>query len=354
MAERSDLRLLIVDDDSAVVRLVEVILRAHGFRTPAHVGTGREAVAAADQVDIVLLDNQLPDIQGIDLIDPIRARPAPPAVILITGHGDESLAAAALRRGADDYLVKDSSLKDLLPQVVERVRRSRALAEALEAAERDLVRAERLAAIGELTVTLHHTINNPLMSASAEVELLLEGPDPLTEEQQVGLANVRTALQRIRDTVKRIGELREARTTEYLGGIRMIDATGSPPTPAPVPPDRGVALLHVPDEDVARVTSLLLRHAGFRVRRCRAVAELQCASAALGISLVLVAGGDGASGTDPLGGFVPAVPRDYRVVALVAGDGAAAAAGGADHVVPLPFDPATLSAELVGMATGGA
>ena len=92
---------------------------------------------------------------------------------MITAHGNESLAAAALRLGAEDYLVKDASLAQLLPQVLERVRRIRAVREALAAAERDLVHAERLAAIGQLNVTLHHTINNPLMAASAEAELLL-------------------------------------------------------------------------------------------------------------------------------------------------------------------------------------
>lgn len=349
MSGRSELRLLLADDDSAVVRLLDVILRTHGFKSPVHVGTGREALAAAGDADIVLLDHQLPDIKGADLIDAIRARPDPPAVILITGHGDESLAAAAGRRGAEDYLVKDASLAEMLPRVVERVRRSRALAEALETAERDLVRAERLAAIGELTVTLHHSINNPLMCASTEVELLLGDSAPLTSVQRTSLEAVRAALCRIRDTVKQIGDLREARSTEYLGGIRMIDPSSS--VDAQPTPYRGVALLHIPDEDLARVTSLLLRHAGFQVQRAPTVPELQRASGGFDVSLVLVAGRDGASGADPLDGFVPQPRRGYRVVALVAGDGAAAAAAGADHVVPLPFDPATMSAELAEMVS---
>ena len=92
---------------------------------------GREALEALDDIDIVLLDHQLPDAEGLDVLDAIRARPNPPGVVLITAHGNESLAAAALRRGADDYLAKDPSLTALLPQILERVRRNRELRKAL-------------------------------------------------------------------------------------------------------------------------------------------------------------------------------------------------------------------------------
>lgn len=159
--------MLLVDDDPTIARLVQHAIGQVGFESLTLAATGREALDALDGVDIVLLDQQLPDATGLDVLDAIRARPNPPAVVLITAHGNESLAAAALRRGADDYLAKDIYLADLLPEILERVRRNRELGKALVAAERDLVSAERLAAIGEMTVTLHHGINNPLMSATA-------------------------------------------------------------------------------------------------------------------------------------------------------------------------------------------
>ncbi len=173
MAEPALPRVLLVDDDPDLGRLVQHVLRSHGYEPALQVSTGREALASLDGIDIVLLDQQLPDTSGLDVLDAIRTRPAPPAVVLITGHGNESLVASALRRGADDYLAKDSALTELLPQILERVRRGRELRKALAEAEQDLVRAERLAAVGEMTVTLHHEINNPLMAAFADVELLL-------------------------------------------------------------------------------------------------------------------------------------------------------------------------------------
>ena len=230
MAERAALRVLIVDDDLDMARLLRVLLNQQRFGAVEHAATGKDALLAPGRFDIILLDHQLPDTSGIELLQPLRARPESPSIVLVTAHGNESLAAEALRRGADDYLVKDASLSHLLPEVLERVRRERELRAALATAQEDLVRAERLAAIGEMTVTLHHEINNPLMAASAEVDLLLSRRDALNAEQLAGLTDVRAALDRIRDIVKRSGTLREARTTDYLRDLRMIDLSEDRPS----------------------------------------------------------------------------------------------------------------------------
>jgi DNA-binding response OmpR family regulator len=345
MAEAALPRVLLVDDDPDLVRLVQHVLKANGYGPARQVATGREALASLEGMDIVLLDQQLPDTNGLEVLDAIRTRPAPPAVILVTGHGNESLVAAALRRGADDYLAKDAALTELLPQILERVRRGRELRKALAAAEQDLVRAERLAAVGEMTVTLHHEINNPLMAAFADVELLLADLDAPPETMRQGLEDIRQALRRIRDIVQRIGKLREARSKDYLRGVRMLDLERKDQELPAV--QRGTALLHVPDEDLARIVSLLLRGADFEVERCSTVSELQQSANRLGVTLVVIAGGASSPGAHPLGGFIGERDRDYLLVALVAGDSTAAVSAGADHVVHLPFDPGTFTAEIV-------
>jgi DNA-binding response OmpR family regulator len=343
VAEARSSRILLVDDDPAIARLIQHILGTHGLSPAAEVTTGREALASLEDVDVVLLDHQLPDTSGIEVLEAIKARPEPPAVILITAHGNESLAATALRRGADDYLAKDTALGELLPEILERVRRNRELRKALAAAEQELVRTERMAAIGEMTVTLHHEINNPLMAAFTDVELLLGALNASSEVRRQGLEAIREALRRIRDIVQRIGDLREARSKDYLRGVRMLDLErGEAELPAV---NRGAALLHLPDEDLARIVSLLLKNAGFQVQRVRTVAELEAAAQSIGVSLV-VAGGP-TPGAPGLGGFVPHADRDYVVVALVSGEAAGALAAGADHVVRLPFDPRTFTADLV-------
>ncbi|HJR15554.1 MAG TPA: response regulator [Gemmatimonadales bacterium] len=349
MAENVTPRILLVDDDPDLGRLVQHVLGSSGYNPARQVSTGREALASLDDVDIVLLDQQLPDTSGLDVLDAIRTRASPPAVILVTGYGNESLVASALRRGADDYLAKDAAFVELLPQILERVRRGREMRKALAAAEQDLVRAERLAAVGEMTVTLHHEINNPLMAAFADVELLLTDLDASRETQRQGLEDIRQALRRIRDIVQRIGKLREIRSKDYMRGVRMLDLERKGREISVV--QRGTVLLHLPDEDLARIISLLLRGAGFQVERCSTLEQLQQSAASLGVRVVVIAGGAGAPGSHPLGGFSPAKDRDYLLVALVAGDGAAAESAGADHVVHLPFDPGTFTAEIVHLLT---
>jgi DNA-binding response OmpR family regulator len=341
--------VLLVDDDPAMVRLVRKILAANGLVSVVHAPTGRQALELLEGVDVVLLDHQLPDTTGLEVLEAIRTRPQPPAVILITAHGNESLAATALRRGADDYLAKDVSLSNLLPQVLERVRRTRELRKALVAAERDLVRAERFAAIGEMTVTLHHEINNPLMAAFANVELLLANPSMDAEARRETLSSVREALHRIRDIVRRIGDLKEIRTKSYATGVQMLDLDDVGQASAV---RRGQALVLLTDENLARIVALLLKHAGFEVVRAADAGDLSRRAAAGQASLVVAQGGTGAAGAHPLGGFAPPADRSYRVVALVSGDGTGAVAAGADHVVELPFDPGAFTAEVIEL-TGG-
>jgi hypothetical protein len=207
------------------------------------------------------------------------------------------------------------------------------------------MRAERLAAIGEMTVTLHHEINNPLMAAFADVDLLLANTGVPIEQRRQGLESIRLALHRIRDIVQRIGGLREARSKDYLRGLRMLDLTGQEGESRPTA--RGIALIHLTDEDLARIVSLLLRDAGFEVQRVESIGELAAKAGSIGVSLVVLAGGGSTPGTHPLGGFVPAPSRDYLVVALVTGGEAAVLAAGADQVVHLPFDPRTFTADIL-------
>lgn len=335
--------MLVVDDDASMVHLMRRLLSAAGYEHISVVSSAAEALRASSNADIILLDYQLPDGTGIDLLPRLVARPNPPSVVMVTGEGSETLAAAALRAGAEDYLVKDGNLRELLPQIVERVRRRRALTAAQTAVEQELVRAERLAAIGEMTVTLHHEINNPLMSASAEVELLLADRN-LDADHRSALDSVRESLLRIRNIIKQAGDLRQAASADYQVGLRMINlAAGN----QPVVQHRGRALVWITHEDTARLAALILRHTGFTVERVGSASELASNANRIDVSLVVLS----APGTsDPkagLGGFVPDRNRIYALVALVDGIMTGARAAGADRVVSMPFDPATLADELL-------
>ena len=343
MADPAALRVVVVDDDPAMVALVRKLLQASGYQRITICVSAAEALVQAADADLILLDHQLPDGTGIDLLPRLIGRPNPPSVVMVTGEGNETLAAAALRAGADDYLVKDARLRELLPQIVERVRRHRALEEAQTAVEQELVRAERLAAIGEMTVTLHHEINNPLMSASAEVELLLTDRR-IDGDNRASLISVRESLVRIRDIIKKAGDLRQASSEDYLAGLRMINLGGG--TAASIN-HRGRALLWIADESTARLAALILRHGGFTVERAGSARELTSGAGRLGVNLVVVSAPGTTDRNQAFAGFEPDPHRLYALVALIAGDTTAARAAGADRVLALPFDPATLSEELL-------
>lgn len=341
--DRATIPVLIVEDDASMAKLLRHLLEMDGYRQIRHVYTGDQAVQAAGEVDIVLLDQQLPDIRGIELLPRLLHRADAPSVVMVTGHGNEAFAAAALREGAEDYITKDHSLPDLLPRIMERVRRHRALQRALAEAEQDLVEAERLAAAGELTVTLHHELNNPLMAALTETALLLD--DPGTVAVRDSLGTIRNALQRIVETLRRSADLQRTVTVPYGPERRMIDLDASTGEHEAAPPYRGVALVVHPDPRVGRILSLRLREAGFTVRRPLSLLDLRDAAARPGVTLVVIP--EGTDPMDPLGGFEPPADRAWALAVLGQTHEARARAAGADRVVAMPFDPAAVTGVLL-------
>ncbi|CAM3591875.1 Transcriptional regulatory protein ZraR [Pseudomonas reidholzensis] len=113
----SEIHVLIVDDEQALVRSLSYALRGEGMLAQA-VYSGEEALAlVADsrvRVDVVLLDLGLPGIDGIATLEGLRkCRPNLP-VIMISAHGDTRAAVQAVKGGATDYLTKPFELDDLL------------------------------------------------------------------------------------------------------------------------------------------------------------------------------------------------------------------------------------------------
>jgi PAS domain S-box-containing protein len=130
--------LVAVDDDRGLLRLIERRLRAEGLE-PVCLHRGDETLAwlERERADLVLLDLQLADMDATELLEQLGGRGIDVPFVVMTGFGDERVAVEMMKRGARDYLMKDVGFVDLLPAVVERVRkqidRERRLAEAEEA-----------------------------------------------------------------------------------------------------------------------------------------------------------------------------------------------------------------------------
>jgi two-component system KDP operon response regulator KdpE len=139
-------RILVVDDEPAILRMVRTNLQRHEFRVEA-AETGREALAAYDRFhpDLVLLDLGLPDLDGVDVIRAIRERSGTPIVVLSAREGEREKV-AALDLGADDYLTKPFGVDELLARI--RV--------ALRHAARPARGAEAVFRTGDLAIDLEH------------------------------------------------------------------------------------------------------------------------------------------------------------------------------------------------------
>jgi serine phosphatase RsbU (regulator of sigma subunit) len=98
---------LVVDDDPAINQLLQIRLQTHGF-TVMSAADGAEALALlADRTpDLVLCDVSMPHVDGLEVLERVRADGLNVAIIMTTAFGSEQVAIEALRRGADDYLRK--------------------------------------------------------------------------------------------------------------------------------------------------------------------------------------------------------------------------------------------------------
>jgi DNA-binding response OmpR family regulator len=119
------LTALLVEDDSRLAALTRDYLESHGVVvTIASDGRSGLAEAVARRFDVVLLDLMLPEKNGLDVCRELRARSDVP-VIVLTARGEEADRVMGLELGADDYLAKPYSPRELLARIRAVVRRAR-------------------------------------------------------------------------------------------------------------------------------------------------------------------------------------------------------------------------------------
>ena len=146
----SKTRILIVDDDLVdrmACRRALAQVPGNTFEiTDAETGREGLQIAHALKPDCVLLDYHLPDLNGLEFLSALRndLGDIPVPVLMLTGADSASVAVEAMKRGAQDYLVKDVNRQylELLPTVIERVLRERQLLVEKKQAEENLLQAE--------------------------------------------------------------------------------------------------------------------------------------------------------------------------------------------------------------------
>jgi YesN/AraC family two-component response regulator len=115
-------RILVVDDDPALIEAVEATLAPPHRVFSAQKGIQALEIFKQQVLDLVLLDYVLPDGSGLDLLRVIRRTAPTLPIILMTGFGSEDVAVDSFRRGVRDYLKKPFTASDLLARVEEALR----------------------------------------------------------------------------------------------------------------------------------------------------------------------------------------------------------------------------------------
>ncbi|WP_229073696.1 response regulator [Actinoplanes sp. DH11] len=110
-------RILVVDDDTQIVRALRINLKARGYEVDtARDGASALHLAAHQHPDLVVLDLGLPDMEGTEVIGGLRGWTNIP-IIVLSGRADSSDKVAALDAGADDYITKPFGVDELLARI---------------------------------------------------------------------------------------------------------------------------------------------------------------------------------------------------------------------------------------------
>lgn len=287
MSER--IKLLIIDD-SPEDRLTYKRLLSSA-ETVAYdfmeCDSGEEGLAffGNKEADCVLLDYNLPDMDGIEVLELLAGKDGfHIPVIFLTGQGNETIAVKAMKSGASDYLVKTSINSELLNRSIhyaigkkdseQRLRYhvcelKKANQQILEQ-QKAVIEEERLKVILQMAGATAHEMNQPLMTMLGSIELL-SMEKGVSEATKKNITRIRESGKRISNIVKQIQTLRHYETRSYAGGEKIINL------------DKRLNLIvfedNDNDNDFEILMSVLTELDGINVKRMKDISEIPRISA---------------------------------------------------------------------------
>jgi two-component sensor histidine kinase len=222
MADAEDApRILYIDDDDGLRRLVSRALERRGFHVDCATG-GKQGVAMATDTayDLIAVDHYMPGQDGLTTLQQLRRLPAPPPVIYVTGSEESRVAVAALKAGAIDYVVKTvgEEFFDLLARAIEQgIIRVRLHAEKMRTEQQLRDSNERLQA---MLHEVNHRVANSLQLVSAMVHMQARSVE--AEGARAALADTQRRIAAIAQVHRRLytGEsVNKVDMAEYLGAL---------------------------------------------------------------------------------------------------------------------------------------
>ena len=203
MADANAPRILYIDDDEGLRRLVSRALQRRGFQIDcAADGERGVAMTAERPYDLVAVDHYMPGQDGLTTLRQLRQLPDPPPVIYVTGSEESRIAVAALKAGAIDYIVKTvgEEFFDLLARAIEQgLARMRMLAEKVRAEEQLRESNDRLQA---MLHEVNHRVANSLQLVSAFVHM--QARSVSNEDAKAALADTQRRIAAIAQVHRRL------------------------------------------------------------------------------------------------------------------------------------------------------
>lgn len=218
------MKVLIADDSPLIRRLIEVAVLDRGHEViGAEDGSVAWALFEREHPSLVIVDWQMPELDGLEVCRRIRASPSARDVfvLVVTGRVEGDDVVNALNAGADDYLFKPFTPSSITARL-EIAERRIAANDARWAAEEALSNAQWMAGIGQTALAIQHEINNPLAALLSNVQLMLMD-DALPADVRSLADDMLAQARRVANVVKRLSRLEEPKTVEYLTGEPMLD-----------------------------------------------------------------------------------------------------------------------------------
>ena len=221
-------RVLIVDDEKAIVDILEFNLQRDGYETlKAYDGPEGLRMAREENPDLVLLDIMLPGMDGFEVCRTLRAEGNDVPIVMITAREEETDKVFGLENGADDYVTKPFSMRELLARVKANMRRT--LTPAPETESPDIIRMRDLSIDPDRHTVIKNGKELDLTQREYElVKFLAQNPGKVVSRQEL---------------------MSEVWQYEYYGDLRAVDVAvrrlrekleDNPAEPAYVLTKRGV------------------------------------------------------------------------------------------------------------------